>query len=206
MTTTTKAPSRRAISRGVATTVRDLDRFLAQPRSANLAYSRRDGSPFVVPVWFQWRNGELRIGTGAAEPKVRAIRRNPRVSVLVHDDRPPYRVAIIEGDADIEVLDPADSDPTDGLPVGHLGRIGGKFYEQQVAESGAFDGGRAVIRIVPDVIRANDGPAGHRGRLGRTRRCATGCPGSDRGSTTRASGGVLETGWPGVTATSWCDW
>jgi PPOX class probable F420-dependent enzyme len=159
MTVTTSAPTRQAVSRGVALTDRKLERFLAEPRSASLAYSRRDGSPFVVPVWFRWRDGEVLIGTGAADPKVAAIRRNPRVTVLVHDDRAPYRAAIIDGDASIEVLGPDDSDPTDGIAVHYLGRIGGEVYKEQMAESGAFDNGRAIIRIRPNVIRTNDGSA-----------------------------------------------
>jgi PPOX class probable F420-dependent enzyme len=160
MTVTTDAPIRRAINRGVAMTDRYLARFLAEPRSASLAYTRRDGSPFVVPVWFQWRDGEVRIGTGATDPKVAAIRRTPRVTVLVHDDRAPYRVVIIDGVATVEVLDRADSDPTDGIEVEYLGRIGGQVYKQQMAANGAFDNGRAIIRIRPDVIRTNDGSAG----------------------------------------------
>jgi PPOX class probable F420-dependent enzyme len=159
MTVTTNAPTRQAVSRGVAMTDRKLDRFLAEPRSASLAYSRRDGSPFVVPVWFQWRDGEVLIGTGAADPKVFAIRRNPRVTVLVHDDRAPYGVVIIDGEASIEVLGAADADPTDGIAVHYLGRVGGEVYKKQMAESGAFDNGRAIIRIRPDVIRTNDGAA-----------------------------------------------
>lgn len=159
MTVTTNAPQRRAVSRGVAMTDRILQRFLSQPRSASLAYSRRDGSPFVVPVWFRWREGDVLIGTGAADPKVAAIRRNPRVTVLVHDDRAPYRAAIIDGEASIEVLGPADSDPTAGIAIEYLGRIGGQVYEQQMAENGAFDNGRAIIRIRPDIIRTNDGSA-----------------------------------------------
>ncbi len=159
MTETTNAPVRRAVSRGVAMTDRSLQRFLAERRSASLAYARRDGSPFVVPVWFQWRDGEMRIGTGAADPKVAAIRRNPRVTVLVHDDRPPYRVVMMDGEASIEVLEPGGTDPTDGIEVEYLGRIGGEIYKQQMAESGAFDDGRAIIRIRPDDIRTNDGSA-----------------------------------------------
>ncbi len=159
MTVTTNAPIRRAISRGVEMTDRNLQRFLAEPRSASLAYSRRDGSPFVVPVWFQWRDGEVLIGTGAADPKVAAIRRNPRVTVLMHDDRAPYRVVIIDGEASIEVLERTDPDPTDSIAIEYLGRIGGEVYKQQMAESGAFDNGRAIIRIRPDVIRTNDGSA-----------------------------------------------
>lgn len=153
------AVTHNAISRGVAMTDAGLQRFLSQPRSASLAYTRRDGSPFVVPVWFQWRDGEVRIGTGASDPKVAAIRRSPRVTVLVHDDRPPYRVVIIDGQARVEVLARDEVDPTDGIAVDYLGRLGGKVYEQQMAATGAFDAGRAIIRVTPEVIRSNDGPA-----------------------------------------------
>lgn len=159
MTVTTNTPQQSAVSRGVAMSDRVLRRFLSQPRSASLAYSRRDGSPFVVPVWFRWRDGDVLIGTGAADPKVAAIRRNPRVTVLVHDDRPPYRAVIMEGEASIEVLGPADVDPTAGIEVEYLGRIGGEIYKQQLTEAGAFDNGRAIIRIRPNIIRTNDGSA-----------------------------------------------
>jgi PPOX class probable F420-dependent enzyme len=159
MTVTTNAPTRQAVSRGVAMTDRKLERFLSAPRSASLAYARRDGSPFVVPVWFRWRDGEVLIGTGAADPKVAAIRRNPRVTVLVHDDRAPYGAVIIDGDASVEVLGPADANPTEGIAMAYLGRIGGELYKQQMAENGAFDNGRAIIRIRPNLIRTNDGSA-----------------------------------------------
>jgi PPOX class probable F420-dependent enzyme len=159
MTVTTNAPTRQAVSRGVAMTDRKLEHFLSEPRSASLAYARRDGSPFVVPVWFRWRDGEVLIGTGAADPKVAAIRRNPRVTVLVHDDRAPYGAVIIDGDASVEVLGAGDPDPTDGIAIAYLGRIGGQAYKQQMAENGAFDDGRAIIRIRPNVIRTNDGSA-----------------------------------------------
>lgn len=157
--TVTERPSHRAISRGIAMTDARLQRFLSQPRSASLAYTRRDGSSFVVPVWFVWRDGEVRIGTGAGDPKVAAIRRSPRVSVLVHEDRAPYRVVILDGQAHVDVLEPDAADPTDGIAVHYLGRIGGRVYEQQMAATGAFDDGRAVITVTPEVIRSNDGPA-----------------------------------------------
>jgi len=153
-------PPRLAINRGVAMTDAQLDRFLAAPRIASLAYARRDGRPFQVPVWFQWRDGEVLVGTGANDPKVAAIRRNPAVVLLVQDERAPYRVVLLEGSAEVEVLDRAhDLDPTAGIAVEYLGRIGGRIYEQQMAESGVFDTGRAIIHIRPTTIRSHDGVA-----------------------------------------------
>lgn len=157
--TVAQRPAHRPISRGIAMTETGLRRFLSQPRSASLAYTRRDGSAFVVPVWFRWRDGRVLVGTGAGDPKVAAIRRAPRVSVLVHEDRPPYRVVILDGDARVEVLAPDADDPTDGIAVDYLGRMGGRVYEQQMAATGAFDAGRAIITVTPDVIRSNDGSA-----------------------------------------------
>jgi hypothetical protein len=77
--------------------------FLAAgARTGKLAVVRRDGSPFVVPIWFVVDiDGSLVFNTGARTLKGRAIRRDPRVSICVDDEAPPYGYVRVDGVAEL---------------------------------------------------------------------------------------------------------
>src|SRR5436190_10714699 len=76
--------------------------FLREPvRTAKVATVRNDGRPHVAPVWFDLDGDALVFTTGAQSVKGRAIRRDPRVSICVDDDQPPFIFVIIEGIATV---------------------------------------------------------------------------------------------------------
>ncbi len=71
-------------------------------RTGKLAVVRRDGSAMVVPIWFVVDEvGALVFNTGGATTKGRAILRDPRVSICVDDDRPPYSYVRVDGVAEV---------------------------------------------------------------------------------------------------------
>jgi PPOX class probable F420-dependent enzyme len=71
-------------------------------RTAKLAVVRKDGSPFVTPVWFLLDDdGSLVFETERRSLKGHAIARDPRVSLCVEDDRPPYVVVRVDGRAEL---------------------------------------------------------------------------------------------------------
>ncbi|GAA5166573.1 MULTISPECIES: PPOX class F420-dependent oxidoreductase [Amycolatopsis] len=63
-------------------------------RTGKAAVVRADGSPHVTPIWFVLNEtgdgDELIFNTGAESVKGRALRREPRLSVTVDDQEPPY--------------------------------------------------------------------------------------------------------------------
>ena len=74
----------------------------AGTRTGKLGVVRRNGSAMVVPVWFVVdEDGSLVFNTGADTVKGRALRRDPRVSVCVDDDGPPYSYVRVDGVAQI---------------------------------------------------------------------------------------------------------
>jgi len=79
------------------------DAFLREPRIAKLATLNADGSPTIVPVWFEWTGSEALMFTSEMSPKVKRIRRDPRVALSVEQ---PVGVAeawvTVEGHAAIE--------------------------------------------------------------------------------------------------------
>jgi general stress protein 26 len=68
--------------------------LLEGTRTAKLAVVRKDGSPFVTPVWFLLDDdGSVIFETERKSLKGHAIARDPRVSLYVEDDRPPFGFA-----------------------------------------------------------------------------------------------------------------
>ena len=68
-------------------------------RTGKLATVRSDGSPNVVPIWFVLDDdGAFVFNTGAESAKGKAMRRDPRVALLVEDEQPPYQFVLARGD------------------------------------------------------------------------------------------------------------
>lgn len=78
------------------------DFLTAGTRTGKLAVVRRDGAPIVLPVWFVVDDdGSLVFNTGADTVKGKALRRDPRVSICVDDERPPYGFVRVDGVAEL---------------------------------------------------------------------------------------------------------
>ncbi len=79
------------------------DAFLKEARIAKLATLNGDGSPNIVPVWFEWTGEVARIFTSRTSPKVTRIKRDPRVALEVEEGVGiPEAWVSIEGVATIE--------------------------------------------------------------------------------------------------------
>lgn len=81
--------------------------LLDQPRTGKLATVRTDGRPHLTPIWFDL-DGEMVVFTTWHESvKAANLRREPRVSLCVDDEAPPFAYVLIEGEAAISA-DPAE--------------------------------------------------------------------------------------------------
>jgi PPOX class probable F420-dependent enzyme len=79
------------------------DAFLRETRIAKLATLRADGSPTIVPVWFEWDGDTAAIFTGRQSPKVQRIERDPRVALSVEEGVGAAEAWVtIEGKAELE--------------------------------------------------------------------------------------------------------
>ena len=123
--------------------------LLDRVRTAILATVRPDGRPHVAPVWFDLDGDTLVLSTGEDTVKGRNTRRDPRVSLCIDDDKPPFRFAIIEGTAKLTREDP---------DLLHWAtRIGGRYMGAHRAEE--YGQRNAVpsellVRITPQKILA----------------------------------------------------
>ena len=72
---------------------------------ARLAYIATDGTPRVVPIWFHWNGQEFILGTPPKAPKLKALARNPRVSLTIDDNVFPHKVLLVRGKARLETVE-----------------------------------------------------------------------------------------------------
>jgi PPOX class probable F420-dependent enzyme len=73
--------------------------------TGNVSTVRKDGRPHVVPIWFIVENDDSNINivftTGLDSLKAKHMLRDPRVSLCVDDQAPPFSFVIVDGIAEI---------------------------------------------------------------------------------------------------------
>jgi len=81
---------------------------------ARLAFVATDGTPRVVPTWFEWNGDEIVMVTYVAGPnvgirhpaaRIAALRANPTVAVTIDTEQFPSQSLSIRGRADIDEVD-----------------------------------------------------------------------------------------------------
>ena len=124
-------------------------RFLtAQPRTGKIAVVREDGGPMVVPIWFDLdMDGSVVFTTWHETIKARAMRLEPRVSICVDDEAPPFSYVRIDGRAqlidDLELL----RQWATRLAARYMGAELAEGYGKRNAVAGEL-----VVRVTPDRI------------------------------------------------------
>jgi PPOX class probable F420-dependent enzyme len=121
-------------------------------RTAKLAVTRADGSPHVTPVWFVLDGDDFILNTGESTLKGRALRRDPRVSLCVDDQQPPFSFVVVRGEATL-------SDDLAELQR-WAAIIGGRYMgAERAAEFGTRNGvpGELLVRIRPSRVIAEAG-------------------------------------------------
>lgn len=70
-------------------------------RTGKAGVTRKDGAPHVTPIWFVLDGDDLLFTTHGASIKARALGRDPRLSVCVDDQTPPFSYAMIQAQASL---------------------------------------------------------------------------------------------------------
>ena len=123
--------------------------LLASPRTAKAATVRPDGRPHIAPVWFDLDGDDLVFTTWHTTVTARDLRRDPRISLCVDDERPPFSFVLIEGTARL-------SDNLDDVRAWAT-RIAGRYMGVMRAKAyGARNGvpGELLVRVSPTRVVA----------------------------------------------------
>jgi PPOX class probable F420-dependent enzyme len=81
------------------------DAFVSSQKWAAVTTLRSDGSPTTSVVFFAREGDTLFFSTTADRLKAKTLRRDPRITICVLDEGPPYRFVTIEGVGEIEADD-----------------------------------------------------------------------------------------------------
>ncbi len=115
--------------------------------TGKLATVRADGRPHVAPVWYVMEGDTIVFNTGASTVKGRNLRRDPRASICVDDERPPFSFVVVEGRVEL-------SDDLDDLRTSAT-LIGARYMGAESAEEfGVRNGvpGELVVRLRPERV------------------------------------------------------
>jgi hypothetical protein len=66
---------------------------------ARLAYTWRDGTPRVVPMWFHWTGEAFLMGAPPNAPKMKVLADHPAVAFSIDSNAWPYQVLTVRGTA-----------------------------------------------------------------------------------------------------------
>lgn len=80
----------------------EVEPFLARPLIAKLCTHNEDGTIHIVPIWFRYENGEFLLGTQEVSRKVKNIKHNKTVSLLIDTQEPTLQAVIVQGLAGLD--------------------------------------------------------------------------------------------------------
>ena len=128
------------------------ERFLQGRRVAVLTTIAHDGAPVPTPIWYAYRGGAFYFRTANTAARLQNIRRDPRVSICVQEERPPYKAVIAYGTAEIgEQLEWL----AERMPRRYLGYVGAIAY-RRVSQDAVERGAEVAIVVRPQRITSFD--------------------------------------------------
>lgn len=68
-------------------------------RTGKAAVTKADGTPHVTPVWLAMDGDDVLFTTHDSGLKSKALKRDPRISICVDDQTPPYSFVSLWGEA-----------------------------------------------------------------------------------------------------------
>ncbi|MFQ5873632.1 MAG: PPOX class F420-dependent oxidoreductase [Dehalococcoidia bacterium] len=116
--------------------------FLRGKRIAVLATIGKGGAPHLTSMWYAYENESITFWPGADAVKVKNIRRDDRVSVLVDVHQEPYKGVRIDGTAVVEEANVRDRAYV--IARRYLGHKEGTEYVDQYG-----DGLGVIIKVTP---------------------------------------------------------
>lgn len=88
-----------------AMTDSELSSFLGRMLFARLGTTNEDGTIHIAPVYFIYEDGQIIMASQEPSRKIRNIKRNNKVSVLIDSTEVPFKGVLIYGTAELDYED-----------------------------------------------------------------------------------------------------
>ena len=128
------------------------ERFLDGRHVCILATIGPGGEPVLTPIWYLYRDGRILIRTGVQSIKALNVARDPRVTICVQDERPPYASITIHGRATIEK---APDGLGEVISRRYLGAVGGAAY-MRLAREAVEQSEEITLVVTPGRVLSQD--------------------------------------------------
>lgn len=128
----------------------ELVTFLDRAHFARLGTFNEDGTIHIAPIFFKYEAGQILMATQDPSRKVRNIKRDNRVTILIDTTEVPFKGALIYGTAEL--------DYTDVIPKRvaifekRLSREEAETYANRLSDKWKC----VILRITPDRIASFD--------------------------------------------------
>lgn len=126
-----------------------IDEYLRATRIGMLGTLNADGSPNLMPLWYDWDGEKLRMFSDPKVAKMRRLRRDPRAAVLVAEG-----VGIPEAWVSVEGTVELSEEGAKEL----MAKLAELYYEQEQAkafiEHGMKAESMALLTLTPTKIRS----------------------------------------------------
>jgi len=133
-------------------TQEEVQAFLARPLIARLATVRANGTPQVVPMWFLYEDGVMYMSTRTNAAKVKHLRANPRVAVVVDVMEAPRKNKVVTLEGAAEVQTTGVKEMTTKIYQKYMGKEGAATPDAQQS----INTPRVVLKIAPKKIESLD--------------------------------------------------
>ena len=97
-----------------------LDLLQQKVTVANLATIMPDGTPQVTPVWFDYRDGKVRVNSAKGRVKARNMKESAPVALSILDPDNPYRYLEIRGTV-VEISEEGAAEHIDKMAKKYMG-------------------------------------------------------------------------------------
>jgi PPOX class probable F420-dependent enzyme len=120
--------------------------FLADLHVGVLAVERPGKGPLAHPIWYVFDGADVIISMEAGSAKAKLLARAGRATMVVQDERPPYRYVAVEGPVAVAPSHPGDGYDLRAVAGRYLGDDAGARYAEEVG--GTYDA--VTVRLRPE--------------------------------------------------------
>ena len=128
----------------------ELASFFEEAIFARLGTINEDGTIHIAPIFFKYDDGQILMATQDPSRKIRNIKRNKKVSVLIDTTDVPFQGALIYGTAELDYEDVIQKRVA--IFKRRLSQEDAETYAQRLSDKWKC----VIVRITPDHIASFD--------------------------------------------------
>lgn len=130
----------------------EIDEFLRGRHSMTMCTLNADGSVHAVAMWYGFLEGEIGFETKRKSQKVKNLRRDPRITVLVEDGEEYNELRGVSISGTAEIIELEEHDRCWELGISVFSRYQGTYTEEMAPFVEVMLHNRVVVKLQPEKV------------------------------------------------------